>query len=94
MDQAGPREPGVIHTTGRPAGEHRMFDAFRGPRWTLLPLGVPAPDGVPAPVRVVRGPAHGAYGTGLFLVRPDGYVGWAGPGPDGPGARLARSGVR
>jgi hypothetical protein len=26
----------------------------------------------------VGGPAHGAYGTGLFLIRPDGYVGWAG----------------
>ncbi|MEU2597469.1 FAD-dependent oxidoreductase [Streptomyces hirsutus] len=55
----------------------RLFDAFRGPHWTLLALGVPAPC-TEVPVRVVRGPAHESYGTGLFLVRPDGYVGWAG----------------
>ncbi|MBQ0828538.1 FAD-dependent monooxygenase [Streptomyces tagetis] len=86
--RAGDRAP-----DGTVAGT-RLFDAFRGPHWTLLALGVPVPDGVPAPVRVVRGPAHGAYGTGLFLVRPDGYVGWAGPGPDGPAGHLARFGVR
>ncbi len=86
--RAGDRAP-----DGTVAGT-RLFDAFRGPHWTLLALGVPAPEAVPAAVRVVRGPAHGAYGTGLFLVRPDGYVGWAGPGPDGPGAHLARFGVR
>jgi hypothetical protein len=55
----------------------RLFDAFRGPHWTLLALDTEAP-GTPAPVRVVRGAAHEKYGSGLFLVRPDGYVGWAG----------------
>ncbi|MBJ6621165.1 FAD-dependent monooxygenase [Streptomyces sp. DHE17-7] len=69
----------------------RLFDAFRGPHWTLLALGVDAPD-VPEPVRVVRGAALGAYGTGLFLVRPDGYVGWAGTAPEGVGGYLGRFG--
>ncbi|WP_037682879.1 FAD-dependent oxidoreductase [Streptomyces griseus] len=55
----------------------RLFDAFRGPHWTLLALGVEAPE-LGGAARVVQGPAHPAYGTGLFLVRPDGYVGWAG----------------
>ncbi|AQS67908.1 FAD-dependent oxidoreductase [Streptomyces pactum] len=71
----------------------RLFDAFRGPHWTLLALGVDAPEGGLGAVPVVRGAAHGAYGAGLFLVRPDGYVGWAGAG-DEPGLRryLARFG--
>lgn len=68
----------------------RLFDAFRGPHWTLLALGTEAPEGVTGPVaRVVRGGAHDAYGTGLFLVRPDGYVGWAGDTPDGLDAYLS-----
>ncbi|MFF5155134.1 FAD-dependent oxidoreductase [Streptomyces sp. NPDC000348] len=72
----------------------RLFDAFRGPHWTLLALGT---DDVPAPgdaVRVVRGPAHGTYGAGLFLVRPDGYVGWAGDTAAGLPEYLARFGGR
>lgn len=28
-------------------------------------------------VRVHRTDAYEAYGTGLFLIRPDGYIGWA-----------------
>ncbi|MFD5364359.1 FAD-dependent oxidoreductase [Streptomyces tendae] len=72
----------------------RLFDAFRGPHWTLLALGVDAPgSAVGAAVPVVRGGAHGAYGTGLFLVRPDGYVGWAGDTPEGLGAYLGRFGL-
>ncbi len=55
----------------------RLLDAFRGPHWTLLALGTKAPA-VGDAVRVVEGPAAETYGTGLFLVRPDGYVGWAG----------------
>ncbi|WP_320780425.1 FAD-dependent monooxygenase [Streptomyces sp. CRN 30] len=61
----------------------RLFDAFRGPHWTLLALDA-EPPALPPAVRVVRGPARPAYGAGLFLVRPDGYVGWAG----GPGAAV------
>ncbi|MFD7435015.1 hypothetical protein [Streptomyces sp. NPDC059861] len=29
------------------------------------------------PVPTLRIPAYGPYGTGVFLIRPDGYVGWA-----------------
>ncbi|CAM5659222.1 FAD-dependent oxidoreductase [Streptomyces griseomycini] len=85
--RAGDRAP-----DGTVAGV-RLFDAFRGPHWTLLALGVEAPR-VGEAVPVVRGPAHGAYGTGLFLVRPDGYVGWAGDTATGLTGRLARFGVR
>ncbi|MET8899209.1 FAD-dependent oxidoreductase [Streptomyces sp. NPDC004538] len=73
----------------------RLFDAFRGPHWTLLALGTEAPaapGGADGAVRVVRGEPHPAYGTGLFLVRPDGYVGWAGDSPAGLDAHLARFG--
>ncbi|MEU4165676.1 FAD-dependent monooxygenase [Streptomyces sp. NPDC026665] len=56
----------------------RLFDAFRGTRWTLLTVGtdteLPALPGV----RTVRIGSYEPYGTGLFLVRPDGHVGWAG----------------
>ena len=68
---AGDRAP-----DGRRGGI-RLFDAFRGPHWTLLAVGTEAPLphlAVPA----VRIPLYDAYGTGVFLVRPDGYVGWAG----------------
>jgi len=62
----------------------RLLDAFRGPHWTLLALGTEAPAaGDSDAVRVVEGPATVPYGTGLFLVRPDGYVGWAGDTGDG-----------
>ncbi|WP_121748822.1 FAD-dependent oxidoreductase [Streptomyces sp. E2N166] len=75
-------------------GGVRLFDAFRGPHWTLVALGVDVPDGaVGAAVRVVRGTAQGAYGAGVFLVRPDGYVGWAGDTPDGLGGYLERFGL-
>ncbi|MFG3100432.1 FAD-dependent monooxygenase [Streptomyces sp. NPDC048182] len=73
----------------------RLFDAFRGPHWTLLALGTEAPgdaDTLPG-VRVVRGPAQEPYGTGLFLVRPDGYVGWAGDTAEGLAGRLTRFGI-
>jgi 2-polyprenyl-6-methoxyphenol hydroxylase-like FAD-dependent oxidoreductase len=73
-------------------GGVRLFDAFRGPHWTLLALGTEAPP-MPDAVPVVRGPGHGAYGTGLFLVRPDGYVGWAGEDATGLGGYLARFGL-
>ena len=65
----------------------RLLDAFRGPHWTLLALGTEAPAiaavGDSDAVHVVAGPATEPYGTGLFLVRPDGYVGWAGDAGDG-----------
>ncbi|WP_329256234.1 FAD-dependent oxidoreductase [Streptomyces sp. NBC_01478] len=72
----------------------RLFDAFRGPHWTLLALGTKAPAGVGESVRVVEGPATEPYGTGLFLVRPDGYVGWAGATEDGLAEYAERHGIR
>jgi 2-polyprenyl-6-methoxyphenol hydroxylase-like FAD-dependent oxidoreductase len=71
----------------------RLFDAFRGPHWTLLALGAEAPE-VPDAVTVVRGPAQEPYGAGLFLVRPDGYVGWAGEAGAEPAQYLVRFGLR
>jgi 2-polyprenyl-6-methoxyphenol hydroxylase-like FAD-dependent oxidoreductase len=68
---AGDRAP-----DGRRGGV-RLFDAFGGPHWTLLRVGTDAPLPHLA-VPVVRIPRYDPYGTGLFLVRPDGYVGWAG----------------
>ncbi|MFI0237109.1 FAD-dependent monooxygenase [Streptomyces sp. NPDC016845] len=61
-------------------GGTRLFDVFRGPHWTLLAVGeVPAlPPLQEESIRTARIPAYEAYGTGVFLVRPDGYVGWAG----------------
>jgi 2-polyprenyl-6-methoxyphenol hydroxylase-like FAD-dependent oxidoreductase len=69
--RAGDRAP-----DGR-LGAVRLFDAFRGPHWTLVAVGVAAPE-LPESVRVVTGDEQPSYGKGLFLVRPDGYVGWAG----------------
>lgn len=71
----------------------RLFDAYRGPHWTLVAVGKEAPTGLPESVRVVRGAAQASYGTGLFLVRPDGYVGWAGENADGVREYLARLGL-
>ncbi|MFJ4830466.1 FAD-dependent oxidoreductase [Streptomyces sp. NPDC088747] len=70
--RAGDRAPDGVR------GGVRLFDAFRGPHWTLLAVGTDTglPDLAGAPT--VRIPAYEAYGTGVFLVRPDGYVGWAG----------------
>ena len=70
--RAGDRAPDAT------IGGVRLFDAFRGPHWTLVALGAEAPDVGAESVRVVQGAAQEPYGKGLFLVRPDGYVGWAG----------------
>ncbi|MFD6287994.1 FAD-dependent oxidoreductase [Streptomyces sp. NPDC060205] len=88
--RAGDRAP-----DGTRAGT-RLFDAFRGPHWTLLTVGgtdteAEVPD-LPG-VRTVRFPAYEAYGTGVFLVRPDGYVGWAGESARGLAKYAAGAGV-
>jgi len=72
----------------------RLFDTFRGPHWTLLALDTKPPTAVGDAVRVVEGPAVETYGTGLFLVRPDGYVGWAGTTEDGLAEYAERYGLR
>nr|WP_240982421.1 FAD-dependent oxidoreductase [Streptomyces sp. S3(2020)] len=84
--RAGDRAPDGL------LGGTRLFDAFRGPHWTLVAVGSEAPE-VPGAVRVVRGEAQESYGTALFLVRPDGYVGWAGTTADGLRAYMERLGL-
>ncbi|MFF7642365.1 FAD-dependent monooxygenase [Streptomyces canus] len=73
-------------------GGTRLFDAFRGPHWTLVAVGVEAPR-LPESVRVVTGEDQPSYGKGLFLVRPDGYVGWAGDQAAGLVNHLGRYGA-
>ncbi|MEV6616109.1 FAD-dependent oxidoreductase [Streptomyces sp. NPDC051051] len=70
----------------------RLFDAFRGPHWTLVAVGAQAPA-LPDRVRVVRAGAQEPYGRGLFLVRPDGYVGWSGDRAAGLTDYLGRFGT-
>lgn len=57
----------------------RLFDVFRGPHWTLLTVGTVTETPALPGARTARIGSHERYGTGVFLVRPDGYVGWAGP---------------
>ncbi|MFF7164910.1 hypothetical protein ACFZBP_26700 [Streptomyces sp. NPDC008086] len=71
----------------------RLFDAFRGPHWTVVAVGVEGPQ-VPDAVRGVRGRVQASYGSGLFLVRPDGCVGGAGDRAAGLVDHLGRFGVR
>ncbi|MEU5777345.1 FAD-dependent monooxygenase [Streptomyces venezuelae] len=79
-----------------PCGTGTLFDAFRGPHHTLLSVGTDA-ELPPLDEKSVRSrtiPAYEPYGKGLFLIRPDGYVGWAGTDArDGLTAYLARCGV-
>ncbi|NEA62387.1 FAD-dependent oxidoreductase [Streptomyces sp. SID12488] len=78
--------PGPVHAGDRaPDGTVdgvRLFDTFRGPHWTLLTVGT-ATALPPLSVPTVRLSSYEAYGTGVFLVRPDGYVGWAGASAEG-----------
>ncbi|MFE7774126.1 FAD-dependent monooxygenase [Streptomyces sp. NPDC057445] len=84
---AGDRAP-----DGRCPDGTRFFDAFRGPHFTLLAVGTDAelPQELPDVVRVLRTEPYEAYGKGLFLVRPDGYIGWAGQDTRGLGDSLVR----
>ncbi|GAA3079567.1 FAD-dependent oxidoreductase [Streptomyces roseofulvus] len=76
--RAGDRAPDGRH------GEGRLFDLFRGPHFTLLTAGdAEPPAALPEQVRTARLTAPGGpYGTGVLLIRPDGYVGWAGDRAD------------
>ncbi|MFR0357682.1 FAD-dependent monooxygenase [Streptomyces sediminimaris] len=65
----------------------RLFDAFRGPHWTLLGAPAPSPDLRALPA------APDSYGPGVFLIRPDGYVGWAGDTTRGLAEYAARTGA-
>jgi 2-polyprenyl-6-methoxyphenol hydroxylase-like FAD-dependent oxidoreductase len=96
------RQSGIGIAYGRPRGAHRLvgtraadvtaddgtrlYEALRAGRFVLVaPRGFAVPDGVVAHV------ASGAR-TAL-LVRPDGYVAWAGPGTDGLEAAVAEWGA-
>ncbi|MFE2327079.1 FAD-dependent oxidoreductase [Streptomyces sp. NPDC059385] len=83
--RAGDRAP-----DGAPAT--RLFDEFRGPHWTLLAIGPAASADLP-PLHTVRLPSYEPYGDGLFLIRPDGYIGWAGDSPAGITPYLAHTGL-
>ncbi|MEU9476330.1 FAD-dependent monooxygenase [Streptomyces sp. NPDC048191] len=81
----GPVRAGDRAPDGRNAEGVRVFDALRGPHWTLLS---------PEPVDGIHSlPAPESYGPGVFLVRPDGYVGWAGETTEGLGEYAARVGL-
>jgi 2-polyprenyl-6-methoxyphenol hydroxylase-like FAD-dependent oxidoreductase len=92
---------GTVHAGDRaPDGEAapgvRLFDLFRGPHWTLLAVGTDTglpPLGLPE-TRIAAHLDQGAYGKGVFLVRPDGYVGWAGETAAGLAEYARRVGVR
>ncbi|WP_371680595.1 FAD-dependent oxidoreductase [Streptomyces sp. NBC_01276] len=88
--RAGDRAP-----DGEAGDGGRLFDAFRGPHWTLLAVGTAPGAALPAlpTVRTVRAPSQAAYGDGLFLVRPDGYVGWAGTTAAGAARYAVRTGL-
>ncbi|MFH7599492.1 FAD-dependent monooxygenase [Streptomyces racemochromogenes] len=73
-------------------GGLRLFDAYRGTHWTLLVVGSATPAELPG-ARTLRIPSYGAYGDGVFLVRPDGYVGWAGDTEEGMAAYAAGVGL-
>ncbi|WP_373304443.1 FAD-dependent monooxygenase [Streptomyces xanthochromogenes] len=80
--RAGALEAGDRAPDG-PVPGGRIFDLLRGPHFTLLAFGTPAPALASDLVRVHELDPYDAYGRGLFLIRPDGHVGWA--GEDGTG---------
>jgi len=96
------RQSGIGIAYGRPRGAHRLvgtrapdvtaadgtrlYEALRGGRFALVaPPDFAVPDGVAA--HVVPGMGAAA------LVRPDGYVAWAGQTPDGLPEALRRWGA-
>jgi FAD binding domain len=96
------KQSGIGISYGRPRGAHRLvgtraadvtagdgtrlYEALRGGRFVLVaPPGFAVPDGVVA--HVVPGAET------ALLVRPDGYVAWAGQTPDGLPAALRRWGA-
>ncbi|OKK24715.1 pentachlorophenol monooxygenase [Streptomyces sp. CB02488] len=93
--RAGVLEAGDRAPDG-PSGDRRLFDVYRGPHFTLLAVGTDAelPESAAAEGLLVhRVDAYEAYGEGLFLVRPDGYLGWAGEDASGLAGYLAPLGL-
>ncbi|WP_406272484.1 FAD-dependent monooxygenase [Streptomyces sp. NBC_00191] len=89
---AGALEAGDRAPDGPLPGGRRLFDLFRGPHFTLLAVDtdaeLPLLEG--ELVHVHRIEAYEPYGKGLFLVRPDGYIGWAGEDTTGLNDYLAK----
>ncbi|WP_329561527.1 FAD-dependent monooxygenase [Kitasatospora sp. NBC_01266] len=69
--RAGDRIPDLALPQGR------LFDLLRGPHATLLAVGRPAPAGRAAELVVREFAELAPLGPGLFVVRPDGYLGLA-----------------
>ncbi|MFI5753943.1 FAD-dependent monooxygenase [Streptomyces sp. NPDC051569] len=81
--QAGDRVPDMLWPTADGA-PRRLYDLLAGPDLAVLAVDCDPPR-VPAGVRVHRaeGPLAGKeLGTGLFVVRPDGYIGMATRDPE------------
>ncbi|MFF3785995.1 FAD-dependent monooxygenase [Streptomyces sp. NPDC001933] len=97
VGRAGTLHSGDRAPDGPTTGGRRLFDVFRGPHFTLLAVGtdtgLPAFDGDGGQVLVHRTGACEAYGKGLFLVRPDGYIGWAGEDASELARHLPRFGL-
>ncbi len=78
--QAGVRAPQAAAVTDDGV-KVTLFDAFRGPHFTLLAIGNAEPPAAAPPwVRVLRldgDEIRQTYGPGLYLIRPDGHVGCA-----------------
>ncbi|MFE2726354.1 FAD-dependent monooxygenase [Kitasatospora sp. NPDC059327] len=98
--RAGERAPDAPLDAPQEAGPGaagtRLFDVFQGPQVTVLAVGHELPD-VPAGVRAHRvddGVTAEAYGCGLFVIRPDGYLGLATHDPADLPGYLARLGLR
>ncbi|WP_371496721.1 FAD-dependent monooxygenase [Kitasatospora sp. NBC_00374] len=72
------------------SGGGRLFDVLRGPHFTLV-AGGGEPPAAPAGVRTLR---VDAWGAGLFLVRPDGYLGLATTDPADLDGYYAAVGLR
>ncbi|MFJ4090270.1 FAD-dependent monooxygenase [Kitasatospora sp. NPDC089913] len=73
----------------------RLFELFRGPHVTVLAVGRALPE-LPAGVRGHRidgGVTERVYGPGLFVVRPDGYLGLATHDPADLPGYLGRLGL-
>lgn len=89
---AGALEPGDRAPDGvLPQG--RLFDLFQGPHFTLLAFGVEPPTALGDQIHVHEMSPYDTYGRGLFLIRPDGYLGWAGETVEGLAEYLAKTGI-
>ncbi|WP_371484643.1 FAD-dependent monooxygenase [Kitasatospora sp. NBC_00315] len=92
--RAGDRAPDAPYA-GSDGASHRLFDLYRGPHLSVLAVDCELPV-LPAGVAALSltgGLARQAYGPGLFVIRPDGYVGLATHDPADLPGYLARLGA-